>query len=203
MARKKNIIVFLSRNDILELAKNKYKNVRYSLENDPDRSARDAYNKYINKTLKEHHLIPEGENTSSDEKVISKDIATFIVNELLNDYFSKDPKSRKQKREEWRKKKIEKIKEKSREQDRILNEIQRQSHIAYSHIASMEYSGEYVNEEEVLENFPLLSKDNPDTNIDDLVYHLPLTSDFEVNESFQFGYSTFENTINQIVDRLI
>lgn len=197
MARPKNDPVLLSRNDILELAKNTYGNVKYNLENDPDCSAKNAYNKHINETLKNHKLIPE--KTTTNEEVISKEIATFVVEDLLYDYFAKEPKSRRQKREEWEEKQREKIRERSREKDRMLNETQQQSHEAWAQITEKEYEGNYVDEEEFLEGFSLLSKNNPDT--DPYRYPIPDISDLPVNGECQCR--SYSNTIDQTVDRLM
>lgn len=145
----------------------------------------------------------KNEETSPDQILVSKEISTFIVEELLYDYFKIDSESAIQKRKERLAKRREKIKNKSRERDNAINKTQREIHEALAQICEKEHNGEIVNEEEFFKKFPHISKN--DQNICAFRYHLPVISSHPVNEEGDCEYDcnhdcrSYDDIIEQIV----
>lgn len=143
MARPKNEIKFCTVNDMIEIAKEKYDEVRNNMDINSF-SYTDACRKKITSTLNAHiiNTCDDEEKTSKkphNNKIkVSKEIATFIVEDLLCDYFSGDPEKTRQKRKEWEDNRMEEIKKESQEKDRELNAIEEELYEAVPQITAKE-----------------------------------------------------------------
>lgn len=205
MARIKNEIEFCTVSDMIEIAKEMYNEVKINTDSDPFHYE-DNYRKKIISTLDTHiKNIYDDEETISKKPhntiKVSKEIATFIVGNLLCDYFSKDSETARQRKKERIDDRMKKIKKKSQEKDRQLNETERELHEALAEITAKEYAGEDVNEEEFFGQFPHLSKKEHDATTHR--YHLPVISLFPESEDDNTNDSAYDEFIEQTIDRMM
>lgn len=200
MGKQSGKIEFCSMGDMLTIAKEIYSKVRGGL--DPEKPLdfhdKDAYRKKIAGTLNAHIQVSE-RRTPDDKKEesketsyqikVSKEIATFIIGELLCDYFISDKGSaseyrgkleekRKKEQEEREEKRRAEYKEKSREKDRQLNEKVEVLEKEFADYQVREYLGEKVD----INEYPALSE-----NSDGHKYNMP------------YGISDLE----QVIDRMM
>lgn len=222
MARPKNEIEFCTVNDMIEIAKEKYDEVRNNMKINSF-SYTDAYRKKITSTLNAHiiNTCDDEEKTSKkphNNKIkVSKEIATFIVEDLLCDYFSGDPEKTRQKRKEWEDNRMEEIKKESQEKDRELNAIEEELYEAIPQITAKEAAEKKAEEDEAarkeaaekkaeeekkfFKQFPHLSKEDCDTTT--CCYHLPVISLFPESEDDEPNDRAFDEFIEHTIDRVM
>lgn len=207
MARPKNEIKFCTVNDMIEIAKEKYDEVRNNMDINSF-SYTDAYRKKITSTLNAHiiNTCDDEEKTSKkphNNKIkVSKEIATFIVEDLLCDYFSGDPEKTRQKRKEWEDNRMEEIKKESQEKDRELNAIEEELYEAVPQITAKEAAEKKAEEEKkFFKQFPHLSKEDRDTTT--CCYHLPVISLFPESEDDEPNDRAFNVFIEHTIDRVM
>lgn len=164
--------------------------------------------KKIKRTLKEHHFLPikEEEDSGHEKYQVSADIAKYIVEDFLYDYFMgtspKVEERRAEREEKHRQKVLSDIETKSLREDEKISLLTSTSEIANQLYNEIKVNPGYDSDGKVKEklesskwkseNFHKLS-DNSDVPKKDLEYHIP---DLTIDE-------LDDETVDRIIDRMM
>lgn len=167
---------------------------------------KDSAIRKIKRTLKEHSIYPTKGNSGNEKYQISADIAKYIVEDFLYDYFmdssTKIEERRAKREEQHRQKVLADMETKSLERDKKVGLLTSTSEIANQLYDEIRTNPGYDSDGKVQEklesskwkseNFHKLS-DNSDVPKKDFEYHIP---DFPVDE-------LDNETVDRIIDRMM
>lgn len=213
MNEPKENIEFLTIKEITHYAAEKYESVSQQVDLLKEQSHSCPAYCMIEKTLREHRLIPPkrsksnvGSNISKESNSgvnkVSKEIAYFVVDKILFNKFAneKEIKAMQEKTEKQEKKRSEKLIEDSREMDRRLTEEQKEISSYIADTEAQEYNGKHT--EDTLQAYPNLSKDHINgVHKSNFRYQLPKITWHPEYEGDTPGLP--EGLIDQVVDRMM
>lgn len=167
---------------------------------------KDSAIRKIKRTLKEHSIYPTKGNSGNEKYQISADIAKYMVQDFLYDYFmdssTKIEERRAKREEQHRQKVLADMETKSLERDKKVGLLTSTSEIANQLYDEIRTNPGYDSDGKVQEklesskwkseNFHKLS-DNSDVPKKDFEYHIP---DFPVDE-------LDNETVDRIIDRMM